>query len=239
MREDMNILPKRILIIDDEVQIQRLLNSSLSVYDIKCTPALNGARGLELAITERPEMIILDIGLPDISGLDVLTQLRKWSKTPIVILSAKNEEDTIVFALENGADDYVKKPFSFKELLARIKTSFRRVISEENVLFTSGDLSVDFSSRIVSIKGKEISLTSTEFDLLKVFIHYAGKVVTHQQLLREVWGPHSVESPQYVRVYVGHLRQKIEENSQRPKHIITEIGVGYRMKIKLDDSGEV
>ncbi|MBF0361127.1 MAG: response regulator transcription factor [Oligoflexia bacterium] len=232
----MNLFPHRILIIDDEIQIQRLLKSSFSAYNIKSIEAMTGKKGLELAITERPELIILDIGLPDMSGLDVLREIRKWAKTPIVILSVKDEEDTIVSALENGADDYMTKPFGLRELLARIKISFRQAMPEENILFTTGNLEVDLSSHIVRVKGKEISLTSTEFDLLRVFIHHAGKVVTHQQLLKEVWGPHSIESHQYVRVYVGHLRQKIEDNPQRPKLITTEIGVGYRMKIQSNDT---
>jgi len=228
-------LPKTILVIDDEIQIQRLLKNSLSAFDISVIPATTGAKGIESCISHRPDFIILDIGLPDISGLDVLHEIRSWSKIPIIILSAKNEEDTIVFALENGADDYVTKPFAFRELLARIKLSFHRLIPESNPLFKTGQLEVNFSSRIVLFKGNEIALTSTEYDLLKVFIRYAGKVLTHQQLLKEVWGPNSVESPQYVRVYVGHLRQKIEENPHQPKLIITETGVGYRMKIQSED----
>ena len=228
-------LPKTILVIDDERQIQRLLKNSLSAFDISVIPATTGAKGIESCISHRPDFIILDIGLPDISGLDVLHEIRSWSKIPIIILSAKNEEDTIVFALENGADDYVTKPFAFRELLARIKLSFHRLIPESNPLFKTGQLEVNFSSRIVLFKGNEIALTSTEYDLLKVFIRYAGKVLTHQQLLKEVWGPNSVESPQYVRVYVGHLRQKIEENPHQPKLIITETGVGYRMKIQSED----
>jgi len=227
-------LPKTILIIDDESQIQRLLTSSFSAFDISVVSALSGARGIELAIASRPEFILLDIGLPDMSGLNVLSEIRSWSKTPIIVLSARDEEDTIVFALENGADDYVTKPFNFRELLARIKLTFLRQTPEANSVFSSGHLEVNFTSRTVKVKGQEISLTSTEYDLLKLFIRHAGKVLTHQQLLKAVWGPNAIESPQYVRVYVGHLRHKIEETPHRPKLIITETGVGYRMKIHLE-----
>ncbi len=228
-------LPKTILIIDDESQIQRLLVNSFSAFDISVISAMTGARGIELAITARAEFILLDIGLPDIDGLNVLKEIRTWSKVPIIILSARDEEDTIVFALENGADDYVTKPFNFRELLARIKLSFLRQVPEANVVFTLEHLEVDFTSRTVKVFGKEISLTSTEYDLLKLFIKHAGKVLTHQQLLKEVWGPNAIESPQYVRVYVGHLRHKIEEIPHRPRLIITETGVGYRMKVQPDE----
>lgn len=227
-------LPHKILIIDDEIQIQRLLGHSLSAYGINCINAMTGSKGMELCITERPELIILDIGLPDINGLDVLKQLRSWSKIPIIILSARNEEEIIVNALESGADDYMTKPFTFRELLARIKVSYKRVLPESATEFKTGNLEINLSSRIVLLKGHELQLTSTEFDLLKVFVRYAGKVLTHQILLKEVWGPHAIESPQYVRVYVGHLRQKIEENPHKPKIILTETGIGYRMKI-LDE----
>ena len=228
-------LPKNILVIDDEIQMQRLLKNSLSAFDITVIPATTGAKGIESCISFRPDFVILDIGLPDMSGLDVLHDIRSWSNTPIIILSAKNEVDTIVLALENGADDYVTKPFAFRELLARIKLSFQKSLPEAVPIFKTGKLEVNFSSRIVIFKGQEIALTSTEYDLLKIFIRHAGKVLTHQQLLKEVWGPHSVESPQYVRVYVGHLRQKIEENPHQPRLIITETGIGYRMKIQNDD----
>ena len=185
---------------------------------------------MELCITQRPDLIILDIGLPDMTGLDVLRELRYWCKIPIIILSSRDEEDTIVSALENGADDYVTKPFTFRELFARTKLAFKRTIPESGSKYRNGNLEVDFDSHLVFLDGKEISLTSTEFDLLKVFIRHAGKVVTHRQLLREVWGPNSLESPQYLRVYVGHLRYKIEHNPQRPCFIVTETGIGYRFK---------
>ncbi len=223
-------VPEKILLIDDEIQIQRLLKSSFLAYKIKLIQATTGAKGMELCIAERPEVIILDIGLPDMTGLEVLRELRTWTKTPIIMLSSRDEEETIVSALENGADDYVTKPFTFGELFARTKLAFKRSLPESGQRYKNGILEVDFNSRLVFLNNQEITLTSTEYDLLKVLIRNSGKVVTHRQLLKEVWGPNSLESPQYLRVYVGHLRQKIEVNPQQPIFILTETGIGYRFK---------
>ena len=232
-------LPEKILIIDDEIQIQRLLQTSFSAYGVKAIEAMNGAKGLELCITDRPEFVILDIGLPDMTGLDVLREIRSWSKVPIIILSAKDEEEIIVSALEGGADDYMTKPFAFRELLARIKVTLRRSIPESTSLLKIGNLKIDLQAHLAYLGEKELALTSTEYELLKVFFRHAGKVVTHQQLLKEVWGPNSLESPHYVRVYVGHLRQKIEINPHQPQLIVTETGVGYRLKILVEEGGDL
>lgn len=224
-----------ILVIDDEPQIQRLLKITLETNQYTVLAATTGGKGLEYVSSARPQLVLLDLGLPDHDGMEILKAIRDWSQIPIIILSVKNDEDNIIQALDLGADDYLTKPFSIGQLLARIRVCLRRNSTnkddENGPIFKNGELQVDLKKREVLFKGEEIKLTSTEFDLLRVFIQNAGRVLTHQHLLSEVWGPNSVPHTQYLRVYIGHLRQKIEENPNRPEMLLTESRVGYRLKI--------
>ncbi len=179
-------------------------------------------------------MIILDLGLPDINGLEVIQKVREWSKTPIIVLTVRGDEESKVKVLDAGADDYLTKPFSVPELLARLRVAERHVttLDSNESIFKSGPLEVDMAGRIVKVGAKEIHLTSTEYAILCCFVKNAGKVITHRQILKEIWGPNSVEHTQYLRVYVGHLRRKIEPDAESTKLIVTEPGVGYRLLIK-------
>lgn len=228
----MNDLP-RILIIDDEIQIRRLLQITLEANGYKVYSATSGEEGLQQVAMVRPDMLILDLGLPDIDGIEVLKKLREWSSIPVIILSVRSDESDIVAALDVGADDYLNKPFRTGELLARIRTALRHVTSpsSENNIFKGGPLWVDLNARIVKLKNEMIKLTPTEFRLLSLFIRHAGKVLTHQFILNEIWGPSFAEETQYSRVYVGQLRKKIEENPNSPKLLVTESGIGYRLEV--------
>ncbi len=224
-----NPLPT-VLVIDDEVQIRRLLRVTLEANGYKVIEAATGKDGLAEAAQRHPDVILLDLGLPDLDGLSVLKRLREWSQTPVVILSVREGEDDKVAALDNGADDFVTKPFSSVELLARLRVAQRHSKPmEENSVFQSGPLQVDLADRIVKVNGKEIKLTPTEYSLLRLLVRNAGKVVTQRQILKEVWGPNSLEQTHYLRVYMAHLREKIEINPAQPKLLITESGVGYRL----------
>jgi len=221
-----------ILVIDDEPQIRRLLRTTLIAHDYDIIEAATGEEGLLLAASRSPELIVLDMNLPGIQGVEVLRRLREWYTRPIMILSVLNDEETIVEALDLGADDYLTKPFGVPELLARLRVCFRHTKSEEaEPIFRSGVLTVDLSLRTVHVAGNQVHLTSTEYNLLKLFIRHAGKVLTHHYILREVWGLGSTQDVQYLRVYVGHLRQKLETDPNRPQLLITEPGVGYRLQI--------
>jgi two-component system, OmpR family, KDP operon response regulator KdpE len=219
----------RALIIDDEVQIRRLLRVALegAGYDVHEADA--GQPGLQAIAIVRPEVIVLDLGLPDLDGLTVLQRLREWSTTPVVVLTVRDSESDKVSALDAGADDYVTKPFSTAELLARLRAAQRRALPPEDVsVFTLGELTVDLAARRVTKAGVELKLTATEYALLRLFVRHAGRVLTHRHILREVWGPKSEEHRQYLRVYVTHLRQKIERDPTKPVLIRTEPGIGYR-----------
>jgi two-component system KDP operon response regulator KdpE len=219
----------RALIIDDEVQIRRLLRVALegAGYDVHEADA--GQPGLQAVAIVRPEVIVLDLGLPDLDGLTVLQRLREWSTTPVVVLTVRDSESDKVSALDAGADDYVTKPFSTAELLARLRAAQRRALPPEDVsVFTLGELTVDLAARRVTKAGAELKLTATEYALLRLFVRHAGRVLTHRHILREVWGPKSEEHRQYLRVYVTHLRQKIERDPTKPVLIRTEPGIGYR-----------
>ena len=220
----------RILVVDDEVQILKLLRVALTRHGYHVLEAATGQEGLNLAAIERPDIIILDLGLPDIDGLDIVSRIREWSSVPIIILSARGQEHDKVLALDTGADDYLTKPFGMGELLARIRASLRHIAGAENEpVLVFDDLTVDLAHRRVSVKGEEVKLTPTEYDLLKNLSVHAGKVLTHRQLLRTIWGLSYENDTHYLRVYIGHLRKKIEDNPSRPRHIITEPGVGYRL----------
>jgi two-component system KDP operon response regulator KdpE len=217
------------LIIDDEIQIRRLLRVALESAGYAVHEAENGQQGLSEAAMRRPDVILLDLGLPDMEGRAVLQRLREWSETPVLILSVRDGEEEKVAVLDAGADDYVTKPFSTAELLARLRAAQRKTRpAEEASVFTSGGLSVDLVARAVTIDRREIKLSATEYNLLRFFVRHAGRVLTHRQILREVWGPKSEEHRQYLRVYVTHLRAKIERDPANPVLIRTEPGIGYR-----------
>jgi two-component system, OmpR family, KDP operon response regulator KdpE len=224
--------PLRILVVDDEPQIRRLLRVSLGAQGYQVHEAARGEEAITLAAVERPDIIILDLGLPDVDGLQVIRRVREWTDTPIIVLSVREQETQKVEAFTLGADDYVTKPFGMAELLARIQVALRHRLQAEaqEPVFRSGDLAVDLARRTVSVAGKDVRLTPTEYDLLHTLVTHAGKVMTHQQLLRAVWGPGFVSDTHYLRVYIGQLRQKIEADPTQPRHIITEPGVGYRLR---------
>ena len=219
-----------ILIVDDEPQIRRLLTVTLEANGYQVLCAATGKEGLVLAAQHRPALMILDIGLPDLSGKDVLCRLREWSNVPVVILSVQGDEKGKVAALDAGADDYVTKPFNTEELLARLRVALRHTVKqEETSVFQVKDLVVDLATRHVTVSGREIKLTATEYDLLRYLVRHAGKVLTHRQILREVWGPGHDNDTHYLRVYIAHLREKIEKNPEQPELILTELSVGYRL----------
>jgi two-component system KDP operon response regulator KdpE len=218
------------LIIDDEAQIRRFLRISLEANGYRVHEARTGQEGLMEAATLRPDIVILDLGLPDTDGLSVLKRLREWSKVPVIILSVRNAETEKIAALDAGADDYLTKPFSVGELLARIRVARRHALpAQEETLFSVGPLSVDLTRRHVTHNGEPVKLTPTEYALLRLLVENAGKVLTHRQLLREVWGPEYVDETHYLRVYMAQLRQKLETDPARPRILLTEPGVGYRL----------
>jgi two-component system, OmpR family, KDP operon response regulator KdpE len=218
-----------ILIIDDEPQIRKLLEINLESNGYKTIQAVNGKEGIIMAANHPPELILLDIGLPDKSGHEILKELRIWFNKAIIILSVQNGETDIVTALDNGATDYLTKPFRTGELLARIRSAIRRNNTDESkTTAVFSDLQIDFTTRIVSKNNLLLKLTSTEFNLLSLFVRNEGRVLTHQFILKEIWGVGYQTETQYLRVFVGTLRKKIEDNPNQPKHIITESGVGYR-----------
>lgn len=220
------------LVIDDEIQIRRLLRLSLESSGYKVFEAVNGQTGLAEAAQRRPEIVILDLGLPDIDGVTVLKRLREWSNVPVIILSVRDREEEKIAALDAGADDYLTKPFSTGELLARLRVAQRHAQPPlETAVFQAGNLEVDLTSRTVKVKSKQIKLTATEYALLQLFVRHAGKVLTHRQILKEVWGPNYVDQTHYLRVYMTHLREKIEESPSEPELLITESGVGYRLMV--------
>jgi two-component system, OmpR family, KDP operon response regulator KdpE len=217
------------LIVDDEPQIRRLLRVVLEGENYQVQEAENGQQGLTEIANRRPAIILLDLGLPDMEGLEVLKRLREWSEAPVLVLSVRDDEQSKVAALDSGAEDYVTKPFSTAELLARLRAAQRKTRPEEEVsIFKSGNLIVDLTARVVKRAGHEIKLTATEYALLRLFVRHPGRVLTHRYILREIWGPKSEEHRQYLRVYVTHLRQKIEPDPTKPSLIRTEPGIGYR-----------
>jgi two-component system, OmpR family, KDP operon response regulator KdpE len=230
----MTELSIRVLIVDDEPQIRRFLRTSLGAHGYRVIEASAGREAIILTASERPELVLLDLGLPDMDGLEVMQRLREWSTVPIIVVSVRGQEAEKIAALDGGADDYVTKPFGMGELLARMRAALRHRLQAavEAPVFRSGGLSVDLERRLVTIDGQEVKLTPKEYDLLRILVTHAGKVITHRQLLREVWGPVAVHETHYVRVYIGQLRQKLEPDPAQPRYLLTEPGVGYRLRLE-------
>jgi two-component system KDP operon response regulator KdpE len=222
-----------VLVIEDEPPIRRFLRTSLDAEGFEVIEAESGARGLAAAANARPECVILDLGLPDMDGVEIIRRLREWSAVPVIVLSARTLELEKVAALDAGADDYVTKPFGVRELLARLRVALRHAALLENGLpsaaYESGDLNVDLGARRVTMAGREVHLTPTEYRLLAILVRHAGKILTQRFLLKEVWGPAYVDRPHYLRVYMANLRQKLESDPTRPVRLLTEMGVGYRL----------
>ncbi|HTO90550.1 MAG TPA: response regulator [Candidatus Sulfotelmatobacter sp.] len=221
-----------VLVVEDDAPIRRFLRAALEANGYRLREALTGKEGLALAATDVPDLVLLDLGLPDIPGLEVVRRLREWSRVPIVVVSARGQEQDKILALDAGADDYVTKPFAMGELLARLRVAFRhraRGESDDEGMIESGELRVDLARRRVTIGDAEVRLTPIEYRLLAELARHAGRVLTHEHLLREVWGPSHVRDHHYLRVYTAQLRQKLEREPARPKLLITEPGVGYRL----------
>jgi two-component system KDP operon response regulator KdpE len=222
-----------ILIVEDELPIRRFLRTSLGLEEYRLVEAETGQQAIRVAAQQPPDLIILDLGLPDVDGQDVLRQLREWLKAPIIILSARDQEKQKVTALDHGADDYLTKPFGTAELLARIRVALRHASKSgsdaDSSVFTTGDLKVDLSDRRVFVKGEEVHLTPLEYKLLTTLVKHAGKVLTHRFLLNEIWGPLHARETHYLRVFMASLRRKIEADPAEPRFLLTEQGVGYRL----------
>jgi two-component system, OmpR family, KDP operon response regulator KdpE len=224
-----------ILVVDDEPQVRRYLGAALTGHGFRLVEATTGGEALTQCATRNPDLMLLDLGLPDMDGIEVAQRVRGWTEMPIIVLSARGQEQDKVRALDIGADDYLTKPFGAEELLARIRVALRHAArvtaGSGEATFTVGDLRIDFAVRRVFVGDREVHLTPTEYKLLSVLVQHAGKVLTHQQLLKEVWGPAYATHTQYVRVYVGQLRQKLEADTTRPRYVLTEPGVGYRLRM--------
>ena len=219
----------RVLVVDDEPQIRRFLKPALTAAGYEVITAETGQEALRLLAANAPDAVVLDLGLPDMDGKDVLREARAFSRTPIIILSARDREAEKILALDAGADDYVEKPFGIGELMARLRVAMRHAVGGEAAIVRCGPVTIDFDKRLVTRSGETVRLTPKEYDLLAILARQAGRVVTHRQILRAVWGPAHQEDTQYLRVFVGQLRGKIEEDSSAPKLIQTEPGIGYRL----------
>ena len=222
----------RVLVVDDELAIRRFLRASLSAQGYQLFEAASAREALEAAATVRPDLIILDLGLPDLDGVEVTRRLREWSKVPVLILSVRGQDQDKIAALDAGADDYLTKPFSMGELLARMRVAMRHAAQPaDDPVVTAGDLTVDVAHRLITVGGRDVALTPVEYTLLKTLALHAGRVMTHGQLLREVWGPGYDQGGNLLRVNISKLRHKIEPDPARPRYIVTEPGVGYRLRM--------
>ncbi|MDR3630796.1 MAG: response regulator [Desulfocapsaceae bacterium] len=229
----------RVLVVDDEAAILRFLKTVLDSEEFCVYKAENGSLAIAAAAAVRPDLILLDLGLPDMDGLEVIRRIREWSKVPIIVLSVREREDDKVMALNTGADDYLTKPFGVGELLARIRAALRRALqSVPQPVYRIEDLEVDLVHRRVLSAGIEIQLTPTEYDLLRLLVTNAGKVLTHRQILKQIWGAGYVEQPHVLRVNISNLRRKVEKDSSRPRYILTEVGVGYRLKADFPENAD-
>lgn len=223
----------KILIVDDEPQIRRFLKASLNAHGYGVVEAEDANAAIRAATVDKPDLMVLDLGLPDLDGMDVIARVREWSTMPIIVLSVRSDESDKVEALDRGANDYITKPFGMAELMARMRAALRQVGpagSDDPVLKTER-VEIDLAKRLVSVEGQPVRLSRKEYDLLRALAAHPGKVITHQQLLRDIWGEAYIEETQYLRVYVGQLRQKLEADPSRPRLIVTEPGVGYRLQI--------
>jgi two-component system KDP operon response regulator KdpE len=221
-----------ILVVDDEAAIRRFLRLSLKAHGYGVTEAANGEDALAQVVAQPPALVILDLGLPDVDGIEVTRRLREWSRVPILILSVRGSETDKVAALDAGADDYITKPFGLAELLARMRAAIRRMENgAPGPHFIADDLVVDLARRVVSVAGEPVHLTPNEYDLLRLLVTHAGKVLTHRQLVSQVWGAEQPHDPHLLRVHISNLRRKIERDPARPRHILTEPGVGYRLPL--------
>ena len=228
----------RVLVVDDERAIRRYLHAALNAQGYAVFEAANGSESMNAVISSKPDLIILDLGLPDIDGIEITRRLREWSQVPIIVLSVREQESDKIAALDAGADDYLTKPFSTGELMARIRLAMRHTLqTDSKPVFEEGDLKVDLSRRQVSLSGREVSLTPTEYNLLRLLVQNAGKVITHRQLLRQIWGSAYESETHLLRVNMSNLRRKIEPDPVRPHFIVTEPGIGYRLRVNLDAGG--
>lgn len=230
----MNAIKSKVLIIDDEPQIRKMLAIGLHVHDYITIEAANGTDALKMVVTQKPDIIILDLGLPDMNGVEFIKKIREWSKTPIIILSVRSDDSDKIEAFDSGANDYVTKPFSIGELMARIRASLRDTLQQSNIepIFTAGDLKVDLLKHEVTVRDKRIKLSPKEYTLLRTLITNAGRVITHKQLIKEVWGEAYNDSDnQYLRIYIRQLRQKLEIDRTRDQYIHNEQGIGYRLEV--------
>ncbi len=219
-----------LLVIDDEIQIRRLLRVTLESEGYKVRETETGQLGLQEVAHQAPDGIILDLGLPDLDGTEVIRRLREWSKVPVLVLSVREGEDDKIAALDAGADDYLTKPFSGRELLARVRAVLRRTpVSAEPAMVRVGDIEIDQSAHVVRRAGVEVHLTAKEYALFQLLVQYRGRVVTHRQILRELWGPNAEDNTHYLRVHMTHLRQKLEADPHTPRHLKTDAGIGYRL----------
>jgi two-component system KDP operon response regulator KdpE len=222
--------PVRILVVDDEMAVRSVLRTSLESTGYHIREAVNGKSGIQEVSHFHPHLVILDLGLPDMNGMEVLKELRKWTRVPVIILTVTDDEQVKVNLLDHGADDYLTKPFGTKELQARVRVALRNVgLIEATPIFKSDDLEVDLTKRRVSVSGHDVKLTATEYELLARLVRDHGKVLPQAQLLKQIWGSHSVDNDHYLRIYINQLRKKIEANPSAPRHILTEPGVGYRL----------
>ncbi|MBI5558165.1 MAG: response regulator [Deltaproteobacteria bacterium] len=225
-----NKLP-RLLIVDDELPIQRFLHTALDTGEFSLHRAETGHAALAATVSVRPDLILLDLGLPDMDGVKVIERVREWSQVPIIVLSVRDREDDKVKALDAGADDYLTKPFGVGELLARIRVALRRSLQQTpEPVYIIDELEIDLARRRLLVRGEEVQLTPTEYDLLRLLVIHAGKVLTHRQILKQIWGAGYLDQPHILRVNISNLRHKIEKDSSRPRYILTEAGVGYRLK---------
>jgi len=223
-----------VLLVEDEVEMRRFLRASLTAHGYRLVETSTAEEALRQATAYNPELILLDLGLPDLDGLAVIRRLREWTSVPVIVISARDEEQDKIEALDNGADDYLTKPFGTGELLARIRVALRhaeRVSGESEAAITVGELRLDLARRQVFVRGEEVHLTPIEYKLFATLMKHAGKVLTHRQLLKEVWGPSHTDQMQYLRVYMVQLRHKLEEDPARPRYLVTEPGVGYRLRV--------
>ena len=222
-----------VLVIEDEAQMRRFLKASLESHDYHLVEATTAREGLAQASGRNPDLILLDLGLPDLDGIELTRRVREWSRVPIIVISARGREQDKIAALDAGADDYLTKPFSMGELLARLRVALRRVATDDGEpVVVLGDLRVDLGARLVFRGEREVHLTPIEYKLLGALARHAGRVLTHRQLLKDVWGPNAVEHTHYVRVYMTQLRHKLEDDPSRPRYLLTEPGVGYRLKVE-------